>query len=169
MFAAADVMPFAYADGSSAILVLADERRQSGQPVMYFRFLENADCDDAASTTAASASHTHDAGRPVVPNSGAGLSCRCKYSRCLKMYCECLAAAVACKDSCRCTGCQNLGNTLGVRKRLARNISVLAGIPVVCRCRRSKCIKKYCDCYKNGATCGYNCTCTDCDNQTTGL
>lgn len=32
-----------------------------------------------------------------------------------------------------------------------------------CNCKRSKCLKFYCECYANGEIC-VNCNCTDCDN-----
>jgi hypothetical protein len=33
--------------------------------------------------------------------------CHCKKSACLKKYCECFQAGVACADKCRCVECQN--------------------------------------------------------------
>ena len=33
--------------------------------------------------------------------------CHCKKSACLKKYCECFSAAVACTDKCRCMDCRN--------------------------------------------------------------
>mmetsp|Transcript_13046 Transcript_13046/g.25597 ORF Transcript_13046/g.25597 Transcript_13046/m.25597 type:complete len:304 (-) Transcript_13046:249-1160(-) len=33
-----------------------------------------------------------------------------------------------------------------------------------CRCRRSKCQKKYCECFGAGVLCGANCVCEDCLN-----
>lgn len=34
-----------------------------------------------------------------------------------------------------------------------------------CTCSRSKCIKKYCDCYSEGRKCGKDCKCEGCENQ----
>jgi hypothetical protein len=33
-----------------------------------------------------------------------------------------------------------------------------------CRCKQSKCLKKYCECFGLGLKCGENCICEDCMN-----
>lgn len=33
-----------------------------------------------------------------------------------------------------------------------------------CKCRRSFCLKKYCECFQNGTACGIHCRCIDCKN-----
>ena len=48
-----------------------------------------------------------------VGDNGAGdgqehlTGCHCKRSACLKKYCECYTAQVACSDRCRCIDCRN--------------------------------------------------------------
>eukprot|EP00961_Rhodomonas_salina_P074331 998543-Rhodomonas_salina.1 len=37
--------------------------------------------------------------------------------------------------------------------------------PLSCKCRRSKCLKQYCECYRAGETCGDHCECDNCMNQ----
>ena len=34
-----------------------------------------------------------------------------------------------------------------------------------CNCKRSQCVKKYCDCFNSGKACGENCNCEGCKNQ----
>mmetsp|Transcript_6131 Transcript_6131/g.9563 ORF Transcript_6131/g.9563 Transcript_6131/m.9563 type:complete len:369 (+) Transcript_6131:72-1178(+) len=41
------------------------------------------------------------------PNAFGDKSCRCKKSRCLKMYCACFSSGNPCGDSCKCEDCSN--------------------------------------------------------------
>jgi hypothetical protein len=34
----------------------------------------------------------------------------------------------------------------------------------VCKCKRSRCLKRYCECYQNDQQCSHKCTCSDCGN-----
>jgi hypothetical protein len=43
--------------------------------------------------------------------------CKCKKSKCLKMYCECFAAGLLCNEGCRCVECSNDSGHLEVRKQ----------------------------------------------------
>jgi hypothetical protein len=35
---------------------------------------------------------------------------------------------------------------------------------ITCRCHKSKCLKLYCECFRNGKFCGLDCECEDCRN-----
>lgn len=40
-----------------------------------------------------------------------------------------------------------------------------AGGKTTCNCKKSKCLKLYCDCFALGQGCGPECNCTDCSNH----
>lgn len=119
--------------------------------------------------------------------------CNCKKSKCLKLYCECFAAGVYCVEPCSCHDCFNKpvheDTVLATRKQIeSRNPLAFApkvirnseSIPEVgdegnntpasarhkrgCNCKKSSCLKKYCECYQGGVGCSRNCRCEGCKN-----
>ncbi|KAI8471782.1 MAG: hypothetical protein J3K34DRAFT_520302 [Monoraphidium minutum] len=97
-----------------------------------------------------------------MPPGAQAKRCACKKARCLKLYCVCFAAGMYC-DGCGCEKCQNTERDQGVvmaqRARvLTRNpqsflpkVDPMAPGAVAqhkkgCRCKKSKCLKKYCEC-----------------------
>lgn len=120
-----------------------------------------------------SARVSHGASRPFTQDEKDATRCRCQKSRCLKLYCDCFQSGSTCKDDCRCKSC---GNTTSNRKRQEIIDDILARRPeafmlraapetgVGCRCKKSKCLKLYCACFKAGNHCGEECICTDCAN-----
>ncbi|CAI0465843.1 unnamed protein product [Linum tenue] len=110
-----------------------------------------------------------------------------------KSYCECFAAGVYCIEPCSCQDCFNKpiheDTVLSTRKQIeSRN--PLAFAPKVirtsepgheigdestktpasarhkrgCNCKKSSCLKKYCECYQGGVGCSINCRCEGCKN-----
>ncbi|KAK4795053.1 hypothetical protein SAY86_013047 [Trapa natans] len=119
--------------------------------------------------------------------------CNCRRSKCLKLYCDCFAAGLYCIGPCSCQDCFNRlifkDKVLETRKQIeSRN--PLAFAPKVikgtdsdmghgeegtktpasarhkqgCRCKRSSCLKKYCECFQVGVGCSFNCRCEGCKN-----
>ena len=37
---------------------------------------------------------------------------------------------------------------------------------IICKCRKTKCLKSYCECYQAGQPCKKECNCYDCSNIT---
>ncbi|XP_057992496.1 protein tesmin/TSO1-like CXC 2 isoform X2 [Hevea brasiliensis] len=129
--------------------------------------------------------------RKLEGESEACKRCNCKKSKCLKLYCECFAAGVYCIEPCSCQECFNKpiheDTVLSTRKQIeSRN--PLAFAPKVirssetatedessktpasarhkrgCNCKKSSCLKKYCECYQGGVGCSINCRCEGCKN-----
>ncbi|XP_002063989.3 protein lin-54 homolog isoform X2 [Drosophila willistoni] len=107
--------------------------------------------------------------------------CNCSKSQCLKLYCDCFANGEFCKD-CTCKDCfNNLDNEVerekAIRSCLDRNPSAFK--PKItapasgdmrlhnkgCNCKRSGCLKNYCECYEAKIPCSSMCKCVGCRNM----
>jgi hypothetical protein len=97
--------------------------------------------------------------------------CMCKKSKCLKLYCECFNKEQYCSE-CFCVDCNN------TPQHDAKRANVIADIKqrnpdafthkiktsTECKCKRTACLKKYCDCFLYGVYCGDTCKCSMCEN-----
>ena len=61
----------------------------------------------------------------------------------------------------------NINNKNNLNINYIKNDSNNAPIPnsrIHCTCKKTKCIKKYCECFSSGNLC-YNCKCENCENK----
>lgn len=86
--------------------------------------------------------------------------CHCKYSRCLKKFCECWTLQKECTFDCECENCGNIAGTYEYNKAMSKYKDTI----IQCTCKNSKCIKKYCICFLNNQKCGEKCKCIECKN-----
>ncbi|GMI84645.1 TESMIN/TSO1-LIKE CXC 2, TESMIN/TSO1-like CXC 2 [Hibiscus trionum] len=129
-----------------------------------------------------------------VEESAACKRCNCKRSKCLKLYCDCFAAGLYCIEPCACQDCFNKPiheNVVLETRRQIESRNPLAFAPKVirstdgvsdslgetnktpassrhkrgCNCKRSSCLKKYCECFQAGVGCSLSCRCEGCKNS----
>jgi len=109
--------------------------------------------------------------------------CNCTKSQCLKLYCDCFANGEFCHN-CNCNNClNNLQNEderqKSIKQCLDRNPNAFK--PKIgknsvegerrhnkgCNCKRSGCLKNYCECYEAKIPCSQYCKCVGCKNLDT--
>ena len=116
--------------------------------------------------------------------------CHCKKSNCLKLYCPCFSGSLLCSSIlCGCSNCQNTEmhreeRQAAIKRKLSRDPNVFASKRPTrserrsemlhgntvhdrgsCSCKKSKCIKLYCECYFRNSLCESHCECLGCENQ----
>ena len=87
------------------------------------------------------------------------VQCKCSKSMCIKHYCDCFAKGVKCGELCSCTECKNRDEKPmpSSQKKKRKNGNG-------CHCKKSNCLKKYCECYLANKKCLPDCGCTNCEN-----
>lgn len=134
----------------------------SGQKT--FKILQEARKSDPLeiTTTGGSTSFAKKSKRP----------CNCTKSQCLKFYCDCFAAGEMC-NGCNCKDCLNEPESeerdKAVKLCLERNPYAFKSKEQSeeqhrlhqrgCNCKRSGCLKNYCECYEAKISCSANCRC----------
>jgi hypothetical protein len=116
------------------------------------------------------------------------IGCACKKSKCLKLYCDCFAGQFLCsEETCKCVSCSNRHENDEQRRQaiytaLQKDILVFekrtqsrterdrnmlvtkSNARISCRCKRSRCVMKYCECFSAAALCDELCRCSGCRN-----
>lgn len=107
--------------------------------------------------------------------------CNCTKSQCLKLYCDCFANGEFC-NNCNCNNCFNnleheTERLKAIKTCLDRNPEAFK--PKIgkgkegesdrrhskgCNCKRSGCLKNYCECYEAKIMCSSICKCIGCKN-----
>lgn len=107
------------------------------------------------------------------------VACNCLRSRCLKLYCTCFQQKKTCKEGiCSCVGCLNTDeDATGDRKHAIQSTlekrpdafeTRTKQVGLGCACKNNRCIRKYCECFRNNLACSDRCSCSQCENKSGG-
>lgn len=118
-------------------------------------------------------------GKTII-DKGNESKCNCKKSFCLRLHCACFKEMKTCGISCTCVNCKNNHENEADRQYVIKKtieINPMAFKPKIkslgetqinvrgCKCTKNRCIKKYCECFKNNTACSELCKCINCRNK----
>ena len=118
----------------------------------------------------------------IAQKSLENLTCKCKNTNCLKLFCGCFKTLGYCSEKCKCINCLNktiyekernfvIKNTKNIfkhafieKKKFIKDYKGEKINCLGCICKKG-CGGGYCACRKNGGKCSTICLCKDCVNE----
>ncbi|CAD8104857.1 unnamed protein product [Paramecium primaurelia] len=105
-------------------------------------------------------------------------TCHCSKTHCLQLYCSCFHNRRLCTNECQCNDCFNDGKheeevlkaveqiKLKEQRASHHDLDSFDTKQVWgCKCKKTKCVKGYCECFIRGKKCTSHCQCTECENK----
>ncbi|CAK60916.1 unnamed protein product (macronuclear) [Paramecium tetraurelia] len=104
--------------------------------------------------------------------------CHCSKTNCLQLYCSCFHNRRQCTQECKCCDCYNDGQHTDEVLKAVEQIKIkeqrashhdLDSFDTRqvwgCKCKKTKCVKGYCECFIRNKKCSSHCHCSDCQNK----
>ncbi|CAD8112231.1 unnamed protein product [Paramecium sonneborni] len=104
--------------------------------------------------------------------------CHCSKTHCLQLYCSCFHNRRQCMSECKCNDCYNDGKheddvlkaveSIKLKEQRASHHDLDSFDTKQvwgCKCKKTKCVKGYCECFIRGKKCTSHCQCTECENR----